>query len=96
MLRIVFGTAVCLSMLMIDAAPAEELGDEGLVAWWTFEAGAGDVCRDRTDNNNNGLLRGGPTWVADGIDGAMQFDGIDDYIDCGDLEILDLDQRVTL
>ena len=55
----------------------------GMSAEWTFEEGQGSVVRDTSDNNNNAVLTNGPKWVKDGIGTAMQFDGVDDYLDAG-------------
>jgi len=69
---------------------------EGLVAEWMFEEGEGNVVRDTSDNNNNGILHSEPQWVEDGIGTAMRFDGIDDYIDCGTTATIDLTETVSL
>ena len=80
-----------------SSAALDYLGDSDLVAWWTFEAGDGETARDRTDNNNNGVLKNGAGWTRDaGIGTALKLDGVDDYVDCGDAEILDISEHITL
>lgn len=55
----------------------------GLVAYYTFDDGTGI---DSSGNGRNGILVNEPTYVAGGVgNGAMQFDGIDDYINVGDI-----------
>ena len=76
-------------------ASAVELA-EGLAGEWTFEEGEGDVARDTSDNNNNGLLKNGPKWVDDGIGKALLFDGVDDYVDCGATDLLDITEQISL
>ncbi len=52
---------------------------EGLVSWWKFD-------NDLTDSkgSNNGQVIGSPGWVT-GIKGqALEFDGVEDYVKCGD------------
>lgn len=68
--------------------------DEGFVSYWTFDEGSGDKINDSKGKNNGTLY--GPTWV-DGIKGkALMFDGVDDYIDCGNDESLNLTGEMTI
>lgn len=87
--------AVVTASSIITPVSAVDLAD-GLVAEWLFEEGQGDVVRDTSDNNNNGVLHNDPQWVEDGIGTAMRFDGIDDYIDCGTTATIDLTETVSL
>lgn len=43
--------------------------------------GSGTTWFDLSGNNNNGTLTNGPTFVSNGFN----FDGIDDFINCGDI-----------
>ena len=52
----------------------------GLVAWWKFDETNGTVAYDSSGNSNDGNLTGGPTWTAGKIGGALNFDGVDDYV----------------
>lgn len=49
--------------------------------------------QDHTTNENTGTLNGDPTWVKDGpnedMRGSLSFDGVDDYVDVGDVDIFD-------
>ncbi len=57
--------------------------DSGLVGYWGFDECSGDTAHDGSGNGNDGILINGPVWV-DGISGcALDFDGEDDYVDCG-------------
>ena len=55
----------------------------GLVGWWKFDETNGTVAADSSTNENNGTLVSGPTWVAGKIGGALSFDGVDDRVDLG-------------
>ena len=70
-----------------DAAPASDAGplpltdaatepcdEPGLLAWWRFDEGAGDVVHDCTSYGHDGRLDGG-TWIAGKRGGALSFDG---------------------
>ena len=52
-----------------------------LMAHWKFDEAEGDIAHDSA-GENHGTLSGGPVWqpVSGKKDGALQFDGIDDYI----------------
>jgi len=52
-----------------------------LVGWWKFDDGSGTTAVDSTGNGNDATVYGDPQWSAGWIDGALQFDGVDDYVD---------------
>jgi hypothetical protein len=53
--------------------------DNGLIAKWSFDEGSGTTASDSV-GGNTGTLTGGPSWVTGKIGGALQFDGVDDYV----------------
>jgi len=59
------------------------------VGVWNFDEGIGTTLTDISGYGNNGTLGKGANgtgldWVASDIGGtALQFDGVDDYVDCG-------------
>ena len=58
----------------------------GLVGYWPFNEGSGTVAHDKTQNGNDGTLINmeDADWV-DGVSGkALDFDGINEYVNCGD------------
>lgn len=70
----------------------------GLVGWWRFDEGAGDVAEDSSEYGNDGAVYGA-TWVEGkyGKHGeALSFDGADDYVDCGDDASLDITDEITV
>tara|TARA_R110000868_G_scaffold162019_1_gene392997 strand:- start:193 stop:882 length:690 start_codon:yes stop_codon:yes gene_type:complete len=48
--------------------------------------GSGTVWSDLSGNANTGTLTNGPTFDSSN-NGSINFDGVDDYIDCGDYEM---------
>ncbi|MHA1375189.1 MAG: LamG-like jellyroll fold domain-containing protein [Promethearchaeota archaeon] len=56
---------------------------ENETAWWTFDEGEGTEVLDLTENGHDGTINGA-SWV-DGLAGshALQFDGINDWVDIG-------------
>jgi hypothetical protein len=57
----------------------------GLVGYWKFDEGNGTIAHDSSNNNNTGTLVNGPFWVDGKYGKALNFDGSDDYVDCGTL-----------
>ncbi len=58
-----------------------------LVGWWRFDEGSGTVAHDTSGNGNDGTFNGDPQWVSGFIGGALEFDGVDDYVAIGDLDL---------
>ncbi|MHC4285108.1 MAG: LamG-like jellyroll fold domain-containing protein [Planctomycetota bacterium] len=66
--------------------PVFPITDPNLTGWWTFDMGIGTMAWDNSGYENHGTLMGDPQWVASMntmLDGAMDFDGTDDYIFTG-------------
>ncbi len=61
--------------------------DPSLVGWWTFDEGSGTIAYDSSGQGHDGTLRGGPTWSMGRIDGALDFDGKDDYVEVGSVGV---------
>jgi hypothetical protein len=53
---------------------------DGLVGAWKFDEGSGNIAYDSSGNNNHGTIYGA-TWVDGKFGKALQFDGIDDYVE---------------
>jgi hypothetical protein len=58
---------------------------KGLAGWWKLDGNADDS----STTGANGTVIGGPLWVAGKIDGAVELDGVDDFVDCGNPTALD-------
>jgi len=61
-----------------------------LVGWWRFDEGSGTIAHDSSGNGNDGIFNGDPQWVMGYFGGALEFDGVDDWLDCGSDPSLDL------
>ena len=59
----------------------EEVDDPTLMAHWPLDEAQGDIAYDIVAGCN-GTIVGNPAWQTDGgiVDGALQLDGVDDYI----------------
>jgi len=53
----------------------------GALAYWKLDEAEGDIASDSA-NDNDGTVYGDPAWQTEGgmVDGALQLDGIDDYV----------------
>jgi parallel beta-helix repeat protein len=70
--------------------------DPNLVGWWKLDEGSGVTAYDSSGHGNNGILYGGPRWVAGKIGNALHFDGTDDGVDCPNSASLDITGPITL
>jgi len=67
------------SLTIIKPGDSAVYSSEGLFAHWKLDDGTGNTATDSA-GSNNGALIGNPTWTAGPIDGALSFDGVDDYV----------------
>jgi hypothetical protein len=67
----------------------------GLVGYWNFDQGSGTSAFDSSGNNNHGTIYGA-VWTSGKVNGALFFDGSNDYVDCGNSETLDPTQAATI
>ncbi len=60
--------------------PDIPITDPNLICWWKLDEGQGTIAIDFSGHKNNGTLINGPAWVAGYDDGALDFDGSDDFV----------------
>ncbi|MFC1636726.1 LamG-like jellyroll fold domain-containing protein, partial [Planctomycetota bacterium] len=59
------------------------------MAHWTFDDGSGAVAVDSSrGGGNDGTLVGDPQWAAGMVGGALDFDGVDDVVELGTLDVV--------
>jgi hypothetical protein len=54
----------------------------GLISLWEFDEGNGTTAHDSVSKNHGTI--NGATWTTGQIDGALSFDGVNDYVDMAD------------
>ncbi len=61
-------------VLALDVA-LTSVAQAGLVGWWRFEEGSGDIANDSSGNGHHGTLLGTPEWTLgpEGFGGALAF-----------------------
>ena len=62
-----------------------------------INANAGDLVNDTSGNGNTGTISGDPVWQS-GVNGysALDFDGVDDYVEVADSDTLDITDAITV
>lgn len=86
----------CLCAWRSVAFPASQGDlDQGLVAYYPLDEGTGTLAYDRSGQGNDGRLVGAE-WVKGRHRAALDFDGFDDYVDCGDHPTLRVAEALTL
>lgn len=76
-----------------DVTLANQDVTTGLVSYWKFDEGSGTSAADSSGNGNTGTLTNGPTWSSNTPSGtgySLSFDGVNDYVDVGNLSNLSL------
>ncbi len=98
LMAFIIAATVCLSPLaVVPTASADCPYDcsDGMVSYWELnETVAGPVvdCYGSNDGTNNGAIINQPGQVAT----AYNFDGVDDYVDCGDVSELNSTSAFTI
>jgi hypothetical protein len=73
----------------------------GLRGWWKFDDGDGNTPADSSGNNNHAIFgvspNSMPTWTSSGrIDGALEFDGDEDWVDVVHDPNFDITKSITV
>ena len=66
------------------------------VAIWTFDEGSGNVAKDSSGNSNDGKFVKEPKWVNGKLGKALEFNGTDNYVDCGNAKSFDITNAITI
>ncbi len=86
----------------VDIKNTPFFGDmrSGLVGYWKFDEAGGTTARDSSGNNNNGDLKplcpNCPEWKTGRSRNALQFDGVNDYVNVIDSASLDIANDITV
>jgi len=70
-----------ISFILVLGPTLTSTASAELVGWWKFDDGSGTTAVDSSGNGNDATVYGDPQWVAGWINGALEFDGVDDYVD---------------
>ncbi len=70
--------------------------DPTIVGYWKLDEGTGTIAQDSSGKGNDGTLTNGPMWSTGQLNGALQFDGIDDYVAIPSTNEFDTQTALTL
>jgi len=75
------GTVDVQDLIVLSEHLFEEVNDPTLIVHWALDETEGMIVADSA-GDNNGYALGDPIWKSDGgqVDGALQLDGVDDYV----------------
>ena len=92
-----FVLAVIANVFMYANMAKAQAVTEGIVSYWTFDrADITDETAKDLWGNNDGTIVGDPKIVEGQIGEALSFDGVDDYVDCGNDASLDTISELTI
>ena len=71
---------------------------QGPIMWLKLDETSGTTATDSSGNGNDGTLTymSGNEWTAGQIDGALELDGSNDYVNVGDAASLDITDAITV
>ncbi|RLJ00337.1 MAG: hypothetical protein DRP06_02095, partial [Candidatus Aenigmatarchaeota archaeon] len=71
-------------------------GNQSVKGSWHFDENSGTTAYDTSGNDNDGTLTNGPSWVDGKFGKALEFDGSNNYVDCGNGESLNIIDAITI
>ncbi|MBN1466843.1 T9SS type A sorting domain-containing protein [candidate division KSB1 bacterium] len=90
-------TLLIIALLMYALAYGQEIPREGLVGYWKIDEGEGAILVDSSGLGANGEIFGRSDWVDGYMGKALEFDGVDGYVDFGPGDgQFDIEEELTL
>jgi hypothetical protein len=93
---LLIGVVVLFAVGVLTASSYAKVDLKTCVGMWLFDEDKGDIVTDSSGNKNDGTLMGGPQWVDGKFGSALEFDGVDDCVDCGNAESLKAGAGLTI
>ena len=94
MSKVTFVLFLC-SLFMLTNLCLANVAEEGLVAYWPFDEGAGKKAVDVTGNGHDGVVDGNPKWVDGKFGTGLEFDGEEDKVVVADDPDLAIPENIT-
>jgi hypothetical protein len=90
--RVTFIISILLALCL-----GASVGNAGsLVGHWSFDDIQGTIVPDQSGTGNDGTINGAPLLIDGPFGTALQLDGINDYVDCGNAESLNITDKLTI
>ncbi len=91
--------ALVMALVLVAVAPPQTAiaypPTGGMVSYWQLDETSGTTASDSVDAND-GTLTNGPGWTLGMVNGALSFDGADDYVNVPDSANLDIIGSITV
>ncbi len=94
--ELAMGRTVTGEIWSFTVRPVIAKADPSLVGWWTLDDESSNVVVDHSGWDNYGEVYGNPLWAEGYFGDALTFDGVDDYVDCGDDASLNSVDSITV
>jgi len=82
---ILVAIVVLLGAAVLSAPGYAEIDPATIVAFWSFDDGAGGTAEDNSGNGLDGDLAGDTEWIDGKVNKALTFDGLDDWVEAPDM-----------
>ncbi|MFQ6039233.1 MAG: LamG domain-containing protein [Candidatus Poribacteria bacterium] len=92
---VVVTSFIVISLMFVGLSSAK-IDPRNIMGMWLFDEGKGDAAKDSSENGNDGALMNKPKWVKGKLGGALEFDGVATYVDCGNEPSLDITKEITV
>jgi hypothetical protein len=92
--NLAIGKTIYIAVTALDLSGNESVySDEVIynvpIGLWKLDEGSGTIAGDSSGNGNHGTIYGSATWTTGKSGNALDFDGVDDYVDVGDIDLTD-------
>lgn len=87
---LLFGVVVLFVVGSLVSPGYAKIEPEMIVGMWLFDEGDGDIAADSSGNGNDGTLLSNPEWVDGKFGSALEFNGSNTSVDCGDTESMNI------
>lgn len=91
-----FALASLIIVSMFTVIASAKIDANTIMGMWLFDKGEGDVAIDSSGKGNDGTLKGGIKWVKGKYDTALEFNGVDSYVNCGSDPSLNPKESMTI
>lgn len=83
-------------VLMATTISYAKVDPKTIIGMWLVDEGNGETTKDSSASGNNGEIVGAK-WANGNIGKALEFDGVNDYVDCtGNKDALDITDTITV
>ena len=93
---LLIGVVVLFIAGVLTASSFAKIDLETIVGMWLFDEDEDDIAIDSSGNENHGTLTNGPEWIGGKFGKGLQFDGVSAYVDCGNVESLNITNAITI